>query len=275
MGKVPCCNRPGLGARGARPCRETSRRLQRTSRYDHGQATRLGPWSSLASSGHLTPGQARQAPANLVTGEASLNRCGILFMIVLKAATPTALVRHSGGCWRSGPFARLRERRRVADRDLGACVSLGAGLAGLSAPAYIGRLKCARFRKADPKNEQWIFGEPPLACSDYHHQPFASTGCTPTGLLALRQCAFWPMKDQVLHAVINGSLSDVGRTAEPRPGRAEHLERKMTLATTRDDDLEDPEAVKAFARHAGAQSKPSSAPPTGAIPISHERRPEP
>jgi hypothetical protein len=50
-------------------------------------------------------------------------------------------------------------------------VSLGAGLAGLSAQAYIGRLKCARFRKADPKNEQWIFGEPPLACSDYHHQP--------------------------------------------------------------------------------------------------------
>jgi hypothetical protein len=160
---------------GGKGCTAVSRDLEAPSANRSGTVTARQPDSvpGRRSPRQVTspPGQARQAPANLVTGEASLNRCGILFMIVLKAASPTALVWHSGGCWRSGPFARLRERRRVADRDLGACVSLGAGLAGLSAQAYIGRLKCARFRKADPKNEQWIFGEPPLACSDYHHQP--------------------------------------------------------------------------------------------------------
>jgi hypothetical protein len=55
-----------------------------------------------------------------------------------------------------------------------------------------------------------------------------------------------PHEDHVPHTVINGSLSDVGRTAEPRPSRSEHLERKMMLATARNDDLEDPEAVKAL-----------------------------
>jgi hypothetical protein len=55
-----------------------------------------------------------------------------------------------------------------------------------------------------------------------------------------------PDEDHVLHAVINGSLSDIGRTAEPRPSRAKHLERKMMLATARNDDIEDPETVKAL-----------------------------
>lgn len=138
---------------GGKGCTAVSRDLEAPSANRSGTVTARQPDSvpGRRSPRQVTspPGQARQAPANLVTGEASLNRCGILFMIVLKAASPTALVWHSGGCWRSGPFARLRERRRVADRDLGACVSLGAGLAGLSAQAYIGRLKCARFRKAD------------------------------------------------------------------------------------------------------------------------------
>jgi hypothetical protein len=54
-----------------------------------------------------------------------------------------------------------------------------------------------------------------------------------------------PHEDHILHAVINRSLSDVGRPAEPRAQAVpKHLERKMMLATARNDDLEDPEAVK-------------------------------
>jgi hypothetical protein len=52
-----------------------------------------------------------------------------------------------------------------------------------------------------------------------------------------RSCIL-PDVDHVLHAAINGSLSDVAKPQTRAQAVPKHQERKMVLATTRNDHLE-------------------------------------